>query len=73
MAKCKICGEWAGVFQHVHDSCREGKPKNPEPQFTSRPRDAVTSSTIAVGIFWGLWMFYLSAALVTLFFYEVFR
>jgi hypothetical protein len=76
MAKCKVCGKWAGIMQDAHYYCL-----NPEPAmtFAELPKPtpaypvAMKMSTIVWGVFLGMWLFYLSAGLLTAVLYELFR
>jgi len=76
VAKCRICGKWAGVMQDVHDYCLNPKP---EVAFSELPVPtpaypvSLKMSTIVGGVFFGMWLFYLSAGLLTFILYEISR
>lgn len=68
MAACKVCGEWAGIMQSSHEACLRPKPVVPADTSSVLPAQnaaPLRMGTIVGGVFWGMWLFYISAAIVT--------
>jgi hypothetical protein len=71
MAKCNLCGEWAGLIATEHPLCREafdaGKPlpdgRGLAPMARAVPMP-LTSRSIFWAIFAALWAFSLSAGII---------
>lgn len=76
MAKCELCGEWAGLFSDVHFDCKEAKEKGVSLEELRRhalprsgervPVTGVRRSDIVWGVFWGMWAFAASAGVLSL-------
>lgn len=73
MAHCKHCGQWAGVASDEHDDCAklaaEGKTAEEirylrdAPPLAATPRP-ITTRSIFWSVFFALWAFSLTAAIV---------
>lgn len=78
MARCRYCGWWAGLFSSTHDRCLDAFRSGHSVEeittgstrtFTEFPAIQVVSvraREIAAGIFVGMWLFSISAAIVWL-------
>ncbi len=64
MAKCTLCGKWAGPFENLHLRCEEARliaenPSLPQPAPLAKQRTQpiINESMIAGGVFLGLCLF----------------
>lgn len=71
MAKCRLCGEWAGIGRDHHDNCKERSAAGvtlEQIRSTAVLRGAAGAPMTSVRLFWvifgALWAFSLSAGLV---------
>lgn len=72
MAACKFCGKWAGIGSTQHDYCAKAAAERRINGGSALPADELSAAAppplefkhIVWGVFCGMWLFGISAAII---------